>query len=316
MRTGARRFALAAFVSLAACGSGPGDASRDSSSAAALSAAIAGDSADTSCQIVLRTANVNLGSRLGPQTDCSSGTCWVMVWVTFDVAMSQSLKGSEAYVLYEGEGSTTWQRSREALPVFGAAEGFRRYQVVLDDGTFRAGPGDQTVSLIPFLQVAGGGRVFDHNRIANVLGSYAITPGDTWTVGDDPAICKGAAPAGTLSLGFASGWRNSASGALVPGGKIDVTYDIQRLPQDLSCAPTGEAAFATVGYVRFEPGGEVSSELVAPWDVSTSGYTSAPVEFDVPAGTRSASLWFETTSECGGAHWDSDFGQNFDFFAP
>ena len=41
-----------------------------------------------------------------------------------------------------------------------------------------------------------------------------------------------------------------------------------------------------------------------------------PLEFDVPAGTTSAALWFQSSSDCGGNYWDSDFGQNYVFSVP
>jgi hypothetical protein len=310
-----RRCALFPILAVVACGSpSPGDRSRVST--AALSSMDTGDAADTGCQVVLRSAAVNLEGRLGPQTDCSSGTCWAMIWVTFDLAMARSLAENEAFVLYQGEGSSTWQQSRQAEPIFGAPQGFRRYQVILESGTFEAGPGNPSVSLIPYLQVSGVGRLFDHNRIADPLGAYSLTPSDDWSVGDDPQACAGAVPASTLALGFATGWQDSASGSLAPLGKIDVSYDIERLPQTLGCSTEGVPAFATMGYVLFQPGGQLLSERVnGPFDSTTNSYTSVPLEFDVPAGTRSASLWFESTSDCGGAYWDSDFGRNYDFSA-
>ena len=75
-----------------------------------------GDTADTSCQIVLRHAGITDEGRSGPQTDCSSGTCWAIVTVTFDLAMSQSLAETQAFVLYQGEKSSAWQQSGPAEP--------------------------------------------------------------------------------------------------------------------------------------------------------------------------------------------------------
>jgi hypothetical protein len=309
-------------IALPAC-SGPAP----DATAAQASAVSQGDSADTSCQVVLRHTDINFESSLGPQTDCSSGTCWVVVPVVFDLAMSQSLAQSEAFVLYQGEGSPTWQQSAQAEPIFGCDElpdgpcapiGFRRYRVTLTTDTFTNGPGDTTVQLIPFIQTVGGARLFDHNRVPDPLGSYALTAQNNWTISDDASACAGPTPAATLTATFATGWQSSSTGTLAGGGKLDVAYDIYRMPQTLTCTTDGVAAFSTNGFVQFQPGGEVLSELASgPFDSTTNQYDSLPLEFDVPAGTTSAALWFETSSDCTGAlQWDSDYGQNYVFTAP
>ncbi len=290
------------------------------------SAVAQGDSADTSCQVVLRHTYINFESALGPQTDCSSGTCWVVITVTFDVAMSQSLAQSEAFVLYQGEGSSTWQQSAQAEPIFGCDElpdgpcapiGFRRYQVVLNTDTFTNGPGDTMVSFIPFIATVGGARLFDHNRVAEPLGSYALTQQNNWTISDDASACPGPTPTARLTATFGTGWQNSSTGTLAGSGKLDVAYDIYRMPETLSCTTDGVYAFATLGYVQFQPSGDVLSEIVnGPLDSTTNQLESIPLEFDVPAGTNSAALWFMTSSDCTGApDWDSNYGQNYVFTA-
>ncbi|HEY2517149.1 MAG TPA: DUF6209 family protein, partial [Polyangiaceae bacterium] len=186
----------------------------------------------------------------------------------------------------------------------------------LSSGTFSAGQGAKGVSIIPFVTNGAGARAFDHNRVADPMGAYTLDVSNNWTIGDDAAACPGTAPAKTLSLGFARGWTNTVNGALAGGGKIDVTYDLQRLPQTLSCRTDGVAAFATMGYVQFQPGGQVLGERInGPYDATANTYANTPLEFDVPAGTTSAALWFVSSSDCGGPYWDSDFGRNYVFAA-
>jgi hypothetical protein len=62
----------------------------------------------------------------------------------------------------------------------------------------------------------------------------------------------------------------------------------------------------------------VLTEIVSgPFDATTGKYDSLPLEFDVPSGATSASLWFMGSSDCGGGNsWDSDFGQNYNYSAP
>jgi hypothetical protein len=325
-----RPFATIPLVVLAACGTAPTREGATRSTSEALAPAVlpaaSGDSADDSCQVVLRHTYIDFESSLGPQTDCSSGTCWVVITVTFDVAMSQSLAQSEAFVLYQGEGSTTWQQSSQAEPVLGCDElpdgpcapvGFRRYQVVLDSDTFTNGPGNTTVSLVPFIAPYSGGRLFDHNRIASPLGSYVLDAQNNWTISDDAAACAGQVPTGRLTATFATGWQSSSTGSLAGGGKLDVAYDIYRMPQTLGCTTDGVDAFATVGYVQFQPGGELLSEVASgPLESTTFQFASLPLEFDVPPGTTSVALWFHGSSDCGGEEWDSDFGENYVFSVP
>jgi hypothetical protein len=320
------RYAIPAVVlsalALFACGS----SSSPEGVASQGSAVSQGDSADTSCQVVLRHTLIDFESALGPQTDCSSGTCWVVVTVAFDLAMTQSLAETQAFVLYQGEGSTSWLQSAPAEPAPGCDElpdgpcapvGFRRYHVTLRTGTFTSGPGDTTVRLIPFLQIAGGGRLFDHNRVGDPLGSYVLTAQNNWTIADDGSACAGSTPSSRLTATFAQGWQNSSAGALAGGGKLDVAYDIYRMPQTLTCTTDGVGAFATLGSVRFQPGGAVVTErLSGPLDFASGKSTSLPLEFDVPPGTTSAALWFQTSSDCTGAtQWDSDYGRNYVFLA-
>jgi hypothetical protein len=306
------------LLGLAACGSSPSTDDSARSSSAALSnhaptPAATGDSADTSCQVVLRDTFMSFEGRLGPETDCSSGTCWVIVWATIDVAMTESLDGAQVYVFYQGGNSTTWQQSAAAEPLLGAPVGYRRYQVALNVNTFLSGNGAGDMQLIPYIQTTAGARLFDHNRVADPLGAYQLVPSDNWTIADDATACPGATPPATLWLTFATGWTNITAGSLVPGGKLDVTYDIYRMPQTLGCTTDGVDAFATTGYVQFQPSGQVLGELLSgPFDSTTGQYDSLPLEFDVPAGTTSAALWFEGSSDCaGGTAWDSNYGQNY-----
>ncbi len=97
-----------------------------------------------------------------------------------------------------------------------------------------------------------------------------------------------------------------------------MSYDVARLPQTLDCTTDGVDAFATIGFIQLEPSGIVLSERVnGPRDPVTLQVASTPLEFDVPAGTTSAALWFMSSSDCdGGPFWDSDYGANYRYAAP
>jgi hypothetical protein len=150
------------------------------------------------------------------------------------------------------------------------------------------------------------------------MGSYLLYDLDNWTIDDDASACPGTTPANTLAVTFPTGWNNTSTGTLAGNGKLDVSYDIYRMPSTLSCTTDGVHAVSTWGYVRFEPGGQVLGEsAIGPFDSTTNQLDSLPLEFDVPAGTQSASMWFETSSDCNGnPQWDSNYGQNYTYWAP
>jgi hypothetical protein len=313
---------LASLLALTAACSSPATREDARSTSSAQTAQTGqGDQADTSCQVVLRHTYIDFEGRFGPQTDCSSGTCWVVITVTFDVAMSQSLAQSEAFVFYQGEASTTWTQSAQAQPIFGAPVGFRRYQVVLDTDTFTEGNGDTNIQLVPFIDTFGGSsgaRLFDHNRVADPMGAYQLDALNNWTINDDASACPGTTPANTLAVTFPTGWNDTSTGALASNGKLDVSYDVYRMPSTLSCTTDGVYAVSTWGYVQFQPGGEVLGEsAIGPFDSTTGKLDSLPLEFDVPAGAQLAAMWFETSSDCNGnPQWDSNYGQNYTYRAP
>ena len=144
-----------------------------------------------------------------------------------------------------------------------------------------------------------------------------LTPQNNWTLGDDAAVCAGATPADRLTATFAAGWQNSSTGALAAGGKLDVAYDIYRMPQILGCTTDGVNAFATLASVQFEPGGQIQSEVV---ERSTRPHDRRVHE---PAarvrrahGHQVGRALVEASSDCTAAYWDSDYGQNYVFRVP
>jgi hypothetical protein len=256
----------------------------------------------------LRSAHVNLEGRLGPQTDCSTGTCWVIIEGDVDVAMTVMPTSDAPFVQYQSAIDGTW-RQAGALPVWGAPLGYRRYHFVLNRDTFTAGP-SSTVHLIPFVRTGAGGRAFDHNRVPDPLGAYTLSPDDNWTIQDDGS-CAGAPPRGIETLVFAQGWQSSGSGRLVENGKLDISYDIYRIPSGLGCSTDGVEAFAVTAYMQVQPGGAITQERIdGPIDAS-GRFQSLPLELDVPSDATQVSLWFLDSSECRGNEWDSRYGANY-----
>jgi hypothetical protein len=120
-----------------------------------------------------------------------------------------------------------------------------------------------------------------------------------------------ATPRDKLMLAFVEPWADSETGALVQNGKLDISYDIYRIPSGLGCTTDGVPAVAVTAYLQLQPGGTLLSERIdGPMD-TTGKYQSLPLEFDIPAGATQAALWFLDSSECRGDEWDSKFGSNY-----
>ncbi len=161
------------------------------------------------------------------------------------------------------------------------------------------------------MQTPAGGRIFDHNRVTNLTGAYALTPDNDWQIQAD-ASCPAAAPHGIQTLVFAQGWQSSGYGSMVQSGKLDINYDIYRIPSGLNCTTDGVIAFAVTAFVRYLPGGQELSEAInGPFDPTTEMLQSIPLEFDIPADATQAQLWFLDSSECNGDQYDSQYGANY-----
>ncbi len=306
-------FGLALLSSGAGCVSGApaavGTVGSEVISAPPAWAGEQGDHADTGCAVTLRQAYSTLEGRMGPQTDCSTGTCWAVVNVSFDVATSLVQADATPGVLWQSALDGQW-RSTDAQPTWNAGLGYRRYAVALAHDTFTAGPNSQTVQLIPFVRTVAGGRGFDHNAIPDPLGSYSLSPDDNWQVTVN-GTCLAAAPHGVRTEVYAQGWQDSGYGNWVQNGKLDINYDIYRIPSGLGCSHDGVPTFAVTAFAQFQPGGATLHERIDGPLGSDGKYQSLPLEFDIPGGATQVSLWFLDSSECNGDEWDSRYGANY-----
>jgi hypothetical protein len=105
-----------------------------------------------------------------------------------------------------------------------------------------------------------------------------------------------------------SGSGVSRSGPIRPGAPLTIAYDPTRLA---NAAPGGGAPpdYEILGHVRFHPGGQVASALVA--RRAASG--PVPIAVLVPADAARIEVWFERRGGAGADGWDSRYGQNFWF---
>jgi hypothetical protein len=304
------RLLFLSLILVAGCSTQPAPASTQAALTSAQNGA-QGDSADSQCDIVLRTAYVTFSSA-GPTESCdSSGTCWVVVNGTVDISTSADQLGATPTMLFRSFDDGQW-RSQGMTPIWGAALGFRRYAFSLTQNTFTGADGTGFVNLIPYLATTGGGRIFDHNRVPDPGASYVLSIDNGWSLQDDHVTCQGAAPHGIQTLVFPQGWQNSGYGTFVQSGKLDIQYDIYRFPNDIGCTEDGVKAFDVLAFVQWQPSGaQISERIDGASDPTTNRYASWPLEFDVPADATSASVWFRYSSDCHGNDYDSNFGANY-----
>jgi hypothetical protein len=188
-----------------------------------------------------------------------------------------------------------------------ATPGYTLFNLTVS-GTNLPGPGmsgtalsNTKIQVVPFIHLAGGGRLFDHNRNSGELDNYAITSPD-FSIWDDTTVC--APPTGPTSanLVFDANFTQHRDGVLAPGGEVTITYAKSRLAQ---CAATqgGIPQYGITAWVKFLPGNQLTGVNVL---------DTVPT-LAVPSDARSAQVWFETTSVYGCHGYDSNNGANYAF---
>lgn len=314
-RMGRRGGSLVLAGLLGACGGEAPEALDEGELAPLTSLHGTRDAADTGCHVVLRSLGRVADGRGGFETQ---GSSWAFV-AEVDVAREASSAGANLRVLYRSSLDQRWREASGSTSGDGAP-GFVRSAVRLGEGL--PGPGlsgtalsRAWVEVIPFLALAEGGRLFDHNRIPNPLTNYLVRASDNFAVPADLSTCArrtSAAPAfapPAVRLAFAGDWTSSASGALWEGGEVAIDFELARLGR---CYRRDDASFEAFAHVRALPSGRVVSgsiRRIANGRVEPQRFT-API----PAGSTHLEVWFEGRGDQGRCRsWDSDHGRNYRF---
>jgi hypothetical protein len=288
----------------------PGD-DAIASRAAALDIAGSGDSADHDCRVVLRSVGRQPG---GPdyETDCSEGACTYVWRGSVDVAGALPAEAT-VHVQYRLASEPSWWEV-QAVPATGLPD-VRRYTFALARHLF--GPGDeqagQVIELVAFVLLPDGGRLFDHNRYPGDFDNFRLTSDDGFAASDG-----GACPITMGWLSFLPDWQELRSGELRRDGYLQVDYALERLPQ---CRGThnGYPAWDVVAYVKFLPGGQLSSgsvrDLVTYNGTPTNQGVSKPFLVKIPSDADAVELWFRNYTGAGSSceAWDSNFDANYRF---
>jgi len=280
------------------------------------------DAADAGCRVVLRSVARVSNGRGGFETDCSSGSCrWV--WEGH-VDVAAGLVGTPAVLFKTQLTNDRWVSVDAVVAVVAntvATEGFSAWTFRIAEGTPAEGESGTALSraridLIPYLRTTDGGRLFDHNRVADSFGTYALTADSGFAVSDDGTTCRASSawPTWRFSFDFAE---RLDDGPVIAGGSVRVAYDGRRLRDHQSCLGAHGSVQATTlsASWRFDNGVEGTAE-VERW-VSNAGIVTATVSeplVPVPVGARSLEMWFSCVPGFDGApnvRYDSDDGRNY-----
>ena len=273
------------------------------------------DAADHSCQVVLRElkrSKTNTGE-YNTTTD-ANGQNW-FVWAGLLDVATQSLGGGGVVGALFHAGNDIAPHEAYGVPVDGAAPGFQRYLIKLSENTVKADISDAdfaktTIDVAPFLLSADGRRLFDHNRTSDDVTNFTLNADNEWSAENSGTLCQ--VPNKTqATLAFNKDFTHEQHGALRPGGRLTLDYDLARLPQCQGSTYNGQPAWATEAFVRFYPG----NEIVQGGLNYTYGTTVHPVTFsaDIPENATSASIWFRTKGRNCDVVYDSNFSRNYDF---
>jgi hypothetical protein len=182
-----------------------------------------------------------------------------------------------------------------------ATPGYAAFTITLDQGVPGPTTADPRLEIVPLVHLAGGGRLFDHNRNAGALDNYVLTAPDL-AVWRDDMVCTPPSGPEAATLVFGADWSVQRQGVLAPGGQVTLAYATSRLGQ---CAEeqAGHLRWGITAHVTFEPGGEQRDASVV------TGAATMPV----PADTRQMIVYFEATNADGCHAYDSAYGANYAF---
>ncbi len=260
------------------------------------------DQADRNCHVALRDlARLSNGTG-GYQT---SGTSWI--WEgALELSAAAAAEGAAPAVLYQYGSDPTWWEVQATATSTPASPGFVRYRVRMDRNL--PGPGMSgtaltraQINVVPFARLAGGGRLFDHNRYPGDFDNYLIAWSTSFVVPRNDAVCPGAGPIAPARIVFAADHSETQIGGLVPGGQVRLEYDAARLT---TCRNSrdGHDLWDVAAHVRWDTG-----------EGSSGTIKSGALLVEVPRTARRLEVWFENTAVPGCQAWDSNLGANYRF---
>jgi len=290
-----------------------------------------GDVADSRCRVVLRSV-ARVSYQSGYMTTCetdstTTGSCHY-IWRGFvDVAADQDFQ--RVAVLFRA--GDRWF-SFPATPSGPAVGGYVPHTFEIDQYTPSAGTSltslmGTVLNLIPYAETTSGGRIFDHNRIADPFGNYQLDKDNSWSVGADTSVCVHQAPVKTpeYRLDYPAG-EHLIDGPVRTGGQLKINYDSRRLRETQSCMGShGSASSTTIrmGYI-VDGDGSSAQDILLETYIESQGNTRGSKDvqsIDVPASAKSIEMWFYCVpgfSSGAEYNWkyDSNYGANYHLTVP
>ncbi|MBL8784839.1 MAG: hypothetical protein JNJ59_08075 [Deltaproteobacteria bacterium] len=277
------------------------------------------DAADSGCRVVLRSMGRVSNGRGGYETDCSSGSCrWV--WEA-KVDVATGLVGVPHLLYRTTSSGDRWIAAR--ADASGAPhDGFSTWVVRVSEampseGTSATSLARFRIAAIPFLATTDGGRLFDHNRVADPFGTYELGSESNYQLSDDGLSCRDDNAWATWRFSYPDFGQRLDDGPVLAGGAVRLDYDGRRLRDLQSCLGSHGAVSATTLYAgwRFDNGVTGQAE-VERW-VSNAGQVSATVSaplVPVPVGARAMEVWFYCEpgfDQARNVKYDSAEGRNY-----
>lgn len=260
------------------------------------------DQADRACHVVLRDL-----SRLADGTGGYQTVDGVWVWEgDVELSAAAAAEGATVGAVYQYGSDPTWYEVTATASATAPTAGFARYRLRLDHGL--PGPGmsgtalaSARVQVMPFARLPGGGRLFDHNRVAGDFDNYLLTADTYFTVPRVDAICPDAGPIAPSRIVFAADHTVTQHGPLVPGGQVRLEYDPARLTTCRN-SRAGSPLWDLTAHLRWDTGEGQSSSI-----------RDGAILVSIPTTARGLEVWFENTAVPGCQAWDSNWGANYRF---
>lgn len=121
-------------------------------------------------------------------------------------------------------------------------------------------------------------------------------------------------------IAFKKNLQQLVHGDLMPGRKVKILYDAQRLPAERS-TENGLKAWTIKAFYKFVEAGPVyeadlrteSGAIQSKMSNDTAEGTIMVCSIQIPEGVDHVSVWFLNTGKSGAEYWDSNFGRNYIF---
>lgn len=246
------------------------------------------DAADHACNVVLRSM-IRESAGIGYVIE-NGDYVWDGV---VEISNEAQAEGLTPAALYQIAGDANWYVATATISQLAGTPGYTRYDVTVDAGT-----GVSEIQVVPYLELAQGGRLFDHNRNAGNADNYVLDAPD-FAVWSAETAC---APTGVADLVFDADFTQTRTGLLQAGSDVAIAYDSSRLG-GCSEIQSGRDQWSVTAHALFSPGNEQQDAIV----------TDAPATLAVPSDAQSVAVWFEATNVDGCHQWDSNYGANYVF---